>query len=132
MTRYVIAAVMAGALVQSAAAQPIPGTPPAPGAQIVPGSTVPPPPPPALFQPDVYIPPGTPVGPAIPFHKSTGVVVGAYGYYPFDTGDWILGGTDGLARAKGSFTMVYPTINPAVMAAPCNDASACKRGCFRR
>lgn len=100
MRRFVIAAVLAAALGPPAAAQPVP--------QMVP--PVPPPPPPAAYQPNVNVPLGAPPGPAIPFHKSTGVVVGAYGLYPYDTGDWLLGGTDGLTRQSGSFTMVYPGV----------------------
>lgn len=72
------------------------------------GPLVPPSPPPAEAQPNVFVPPGATPGPAIPFHKSGGVVVGVYGLYPYDTGEWLLGGTDGLTRQSGSFTMVYP------------------------
>jgi opacity protein-like surface antigen len=96
MRRFLIAAALAAALGPPAAAQPVPEmTPPIP-------------PPPAVYKPNVYVPPGTPPGPAIPFHKSTGVVVGAYGLYPYDTGEWLLGGTEGFSRQSGSFTMVYP------------------------
>jgi hypothetical protein len=45
-------------------------------------------------------------------------VVGAYGFYPYDTGDWLLGGTDGLTRQSGSFTMVYPGVFPGASGAP--------------
>jgi hypothetical protein len=44
------------------------------------------------------------------------VVVGVYGYYPYDTGHWLLGGTDGLTRQSGAFTMVYPEASGAVAA----------------
>jgi opacity protein-like surface antigen len=120
MTRFALAAVLAVALAQSASAQPAPITLP------VPGAVLPPPPPPALYRPDVYIPPGTPAGPAIPFIKSNGVIAGAYGFYPYDSGDWMLGGTLGLYRSSGSFTMVYPqSVSPT-------DAAGCKRGLLRR
>ena len=52
--------------------------------------------------------PETAPGPAIPFHKSGGVVVGTQGLYPFDTGNVLLGGTEGFHRYAGSFTMVGP------------------------
>jgi hypothetical protein len=106
MRRFVIAAALAAALGSPAEAQPVP-------------MMVPPiPPPPAVYEPNVYVPPGAPLGPAIPFHKSTGVVVGAYGLYPYDTGDWLLGGTDGLSRQSGSFTMVYPGMIAGSASAP--------------
>jgi hypothetical protein len=48
-------------------------------------------------------------------------VVGAYGFYPYDTGDWLLGGTEGLTRQSGSFTMVGPGVSSGVFptARPC-------------
>jgi hypothetical protein len=88
-----------------------------------------------LYIPDVYVPPGTPPGPAIPFNKTGGVVVGAYGFYPFDTGNWLLGGTDGLTRQSGSFTMVFPSISsdPAPAALPASRPPLfCKHGLIRR
>jgi hypothetical protein len=101
MRRFAIAAALAAALGAPTAAQPVPVMP------------VPVPPPPAVYQPNVYVPPDAPPGPAIPFHKSGGVVVGAYGFYPYDTGYWALGSNEGLARQSGSFTMVYPGVFPA-------------------
>jgi hypothetical protein len=123
MRRFVIAAVLVAALGPAVGAQqPIPTQPP-PKPQPVPAMPVPQlpelppvPPPPAVYHPDVYVPPGARPGPAIPFHKSTGVVVGAYGFYPYDTGEWLLGGTDGLTRQSGSFTMVAPGVFPAAPA----------------
>jgi hypothetical protein len=104
MKRFVIAAVLAAALGTSAGAQPVPEMP----------IPVPPlPPPPAVYHPDVYVPPGAQPGSAIPFHKSGGVVVGAYGFYPYDTGEWLLGDVQGTTRQSGSFTMVYPGVFPA-------------------
>ena len=129
MKRLVLAAVMVAAFGRSAHAQPVP-TPPVPtpappsGAvsppPVYPPSTPPPPAAPIAVHPtlenapvgapapNVFVPPGTPPGPAIPFVKSGGLVVGVYGYYPYDTGHWLLGGTDGLTRQSGAFTMVYP------------------------
>jgi len=40
------------------------------------------------------------------FYKSGGVLVGSNGYFPYDTGAYLLGGTDGLARSMGFYTMV--------------------------
>jgi hypothetical protein len=134
MKRFAIAALVTAAAGQMAAAQPAPPTgtvvpPPGTAAPapagvaqppVYPPSTPPPPPPPVGVRPtveappvgapapNVFVPPGTPPGPAIPFVKSGGLVVGVYGYYPYDTGDWLLGGTDGLTRQRGAFTMVAP------------------------
>jgi hypothetical protein len=121
MTRFAIAAVLVAALGSTAAAQPTPPAPtqpppaPPPVPEMVPPvvPVLPVPPPPAVYRPNVYVPPGAAPGPAIPFHKSTGVVVGAYGFYPYDTGEWLLGGTEGQTRQSGSFTMVHPGVFPA-------------------
>lgn len=135
MKRFASAAVLAAALAHSAGAQPVPNQPttpaPAPGnigqPPAYPPSTPPVPPPPVAVQPtvenppvgapapNVFVPPGTPPGPAIPFVKSGGLVVGVYGYYPYDTGNWLLGGTDGLTRQSGAFTMVYPESSGVVV-----------------
>jgi len=113
MTRFVLAAVLAAALGTGAGAQPIPTVQPQPAPVVEVPQLPAVPPPSAVYYPNVYVPPGTPLGPAIPFHKSTGVVVGAYGLYPYDTGDWLLGGNEGLTRQSGSFTMVAPGVFPA-------------------
>ena len=151
MTRFAVAVVLAVVSARAAVAQPAPAPPDAstpvtpavplpPGAlpastippgTVPPGTPLPPPPPPAVYQPDVYVRPGTPPGPAIPYHKSTGLVIGAYGFYPYDTGDWLLGGTQGVTRSRGSFTMVYPGA-ASTASPPCSDTSGCKRGLFRR
>ena len=117
MRRFAIAAVLVAALGSAAGGQPVPTAPAQP--QPVPAMPVPlppvlpdPPPPPAVYHPNVFVPPGAIPGPAIPFHKSGGVVVGAYGVYPYDTGDWLLGGAAGLTRQSGSFTMVAPGVFP--------------------
>jgi hypothetical protein len=73
-----------------------------------------------------------PPGPGIPYQKSTGLIVGTTGYYPYDTGAWLLGGTDGLTRQSGAFTMVFPGGNaegdaPAPVAAPCKHGPLGKR-----
>lgn len=137
MRRFVLAAGLAAALAHTAGAQPVPNPPapaPAPAAPttvqpppVYPPTTPPPPPPPVGVQPrvdappvgapapNVFVPPGTPPGPAIPFAKSGGLVVGVYGYYPYDSGNWLLGGTDGLTRQSGAFTMVYPEAGGVVV-----------------
>ncbi|MDY3557151.1 hypothetical protein R5W24_006338 [Gemmata sp. JC717] len=122
MKRFGLATVLVAALGHSAGAQPAPT--PAPTVvqppPVYPPSTPPPPAPPVGVTPtleappvgapapNVFVPPGTPPGPAFPFAKSGGLVVGVYGYYPYDTGVWLRGGTDGLTRQSGAFTMVYP------------------------
>jgi hypothetical protein len=123
MRQFICAAVMVAVFGSSVGAQPIPTVPlqpprvPATPQMPQPQPLPPDPPPPAAYQPNVVVPPGVQPGPAIPFHKSTGVVVGAYGLYPYDTGNWLLGGTDGLTRQSGSFTMVFPGTFAGVPAA---------------
>jgi hypothetical protein len=47
------------------------------------------------------------------------VLVGADGHYPFDTGAYLLGGFEGLARYYGSFVMVPGEVaHSAVSSAP--------------
>ena len=113
MTRLALAAVLVAALGPVAAAQPMPPAQPQPAPAPVLEMVPPVPPPPAVYQPNVYVPPSARPGPAIPYHKTGGVVVGAYGFYPYDTGDWLLGGSDGISRQSGSFTMVAPGVFPA-------------------
>lgn len=131
MTRLALAAALVATLGPAAGAQPIPTVnPPAAAAPAVPAPPaapvvldspgVPVPPPPAMYRPNVYVPPGARPGPAIPLHKSGGVVVGAYGFYPYDTGDWLLGGNEGVTRQSGSFTMVAPAYLPAPPFARCH------------
>lgn len=112
MMRALSAAVLVAVLAPAAGAQPAPAPPAVPVMAIPFPPELPVPPPPAVFQPNVFVPPGARPGPAIPFHKSGGVVVGAYGFYPYDTGNWLLGGTEGLTRQSGSFTMVGPGVSP--------------------
>ncbi len=40
------------------------------------------------------------------YYKSGGVFVGGNGSFPFDSGNILLGGTDGLARVSGSYQLV--------------------------
>jgi hypothetical protein len=128
MRRFVFAALAAAAqgipaLAQPLPAQPVPlqpiplqplparpgggigiGPPPVPLYQTVPPTAVPVPNPPPVPPAPTYV---GPPGPAIPFQKSGGTLVGLYGYYPYDTGNYLLG--DGVvSRQAGFFTMVYP------------------------
>ncbi|MFM8274692.1 MAG: hypothetical protein ACKODX_20505 [Gemmata sp.] len=117
MKRLVLSAVLVAALGLSAGAQPPPAYPPSTPPPLEPPVGVQPflaAPPVGAPAPNVFVPPGAPPGPAIPFYKSGGVAVGVYGYYPYDTGHWLLGGTDGLSRQHGSFTMVFPESSGAV------------------
>jgi hypothetical protein len=69
--------------------------------------------PPGLIPNPIPLPPtykGEP-GPAMPFYKSGGIIVGSTGYFPYDTGSWLLGGIDGQTRQSGAYTMVYPEGN---------------------
>ncbi len=118
MKRFLLAAVMVAAFGSSAFAQP--GWPrPAP-----------------IPNPDPVPPPPTysgPPGPAIPIHKSGNVVVGMQGYYPYDTGLYLLAET-GLSRQSGWFTMVVPgaDLAPPVMGAiPAGRGHFGKHGLFR-
>lgn len=100
MMRQTIAIVLLASLGETAGAQPpvIGGTqPPGPGVNQ---------PAPVIIQIPTSKPP-------VGYYKSGHVLVGADGYYPFDSGDYLLGGTDGLARFRGQFVMV-PTGAPAV------------------
>jgi len=96
MKRYAIALVVTAVLGSFAIAQPPAafGPPPAiPHQAVLPGPTPSPGPPIATAGQDG-------------FYKSGGVIVGRNGYFPYDTGTYLLGGTDGLARSMGFYTMV--------------------------
>ncbi len=111
MKRFASAAVLVAVFGLSAGAQPPPTYPPTTPPPLKSPLGVQPfvvPAPLGAPAPNVFVPSGTPAGPAIPYVKSGGVIIGAYGYYPYDTGDWLLGGTDGLTRQSGAFTMVFP------------------------
>ena len=113
MTRFLLAAVLVAALGSAAGAQqPVPAPQPFP---------------PVAVQLPLTPPP---LGPAIPFHKSGGLVVGVYGLYPYDTGYWLLGDTQGVTRQSGAFTMVYPDVVPAAPTGRSHFAG--KRGLFHR
>ena len=129
MSRYTLAAVLTAALGGTAAAQPVLPVPPNPpkfpgpggpllllpnpltGSQFLPIG--PPPAMPSLNPPAHPTPPPTPgppvTTPGAGFYKSGGVFIGAGGIYPYDSGNWLLGGTDGFARSVGTFTMVPGT-----------------------
>lgn len=143
MKRFVLAAVTVAAFGPSAFAQqpaPVPVPAPAPG-QYVPGHYATPPPTLVPVPHPDPVPPiptysGTP-GPAIPYAKSGGRVVGLGGYYPYDTGLYLL--ADGaVSRQAGYFTMVLPggnaqggDVNPTP-AAPAGRKGLCfKNGIFR-
>ena len=72
-------------------------------------------------KPEPIVIPVTAAKPPQGFYKSGGVLVGADGYYPFDTGDYLLGGTQGLARSTGFFYMVP---SATAYAGPTVEASA--------
>jgi hypothetical protein len=92
-------------------AQPVPLAPPGPGAKQVPvappgpGAKVVPIPAPV---PAPIVIPVTSAKPPSGYYKSGGVLVGADGYYPFDTGPYLLGGFNGLTRYSGTYYMVAP------------------------
>ena len=90
MRRFVISAALLICFVPVANAQPAPSGPPV-GAP-----------------PQSIVIPVTSAKPPYGFYKSGGVLVGADGYLPFDTGPFLLGGYDGLTRYSGSFVMVPP------------------------
>jgi hypothetical protein len=90
MARYAVPIVLLVLFAPLTSAQPIPSGPPlapAPGPVIIPIPTVKPP---------------------YGYYKSGGLLVGADGYLPFDTGPYLLGGYEGLTRYSGSFVMVPP------------------------
>lgn len=89
MTRYVVAFVLLAFAAHAANAQPV--------LPVIPPST--PKPAPTVIE-------ITGAKPAIGYYKSGGVIVGADGYYPFDTGAYLLGGYEGLARSTGTYVMV--------------------------
>jgi hypothetical protein len=92
MTRFAFAVVIVGLAAARGAAQPAPVAPPPLGAGAFPA-------PPIVIQVPVTKAP-------FAYYKSGGIFVGADGYYPFDTGPYLLGGFDGLARYSGTYVMV--------------------------
>jgi hypothetical protein len=109
MTRLLLAAVALAALGQWAGAQPPAPVPPTRAPAINP-YTLPAPVPNPNPVPQFPTYSGPP-GPAIPVHKSGNVIVGLHGYYPYDTGLYLLAET-GVSRQSGWFTMVYPDVAP--------------------
>ncbi len=115
MKRFALTTVLVAALGSSAGAQPVPVPNPDP---------VPPAP--------TYT---GPAGPPVAIHKSGGTVVGTDGYFPYDSGLWLLAETK-TTRQSGWYTMVYPggnvvpTYGPTV--APARGHFGGKHGLFRR
>ncbi len=102
MNRFLLAGAIVAAFGTCALAQ-APVTPAQPVAPAIPnagmpGSTI-------LAVPGYTLPNGNP---GKGYYVSGGAVAGYNGYYPFDSGYYQLGGTDGLARVTGFYTMVYP------------------------
>jgi hypothetical protein len=110
MKRYAISLVLTAILGLPAFGQPplaFGPPPPTPHQAVLPGP-IPTPPPTAPIASSGYE----------GFYKSGSVIVGRNGYFPYDTGVYLLGGTDGLARSIGFYTMM-PTasMGPPPMAA---------------
>lgn len=126
MTRFFLATALVAALGPVAAAQqaaPVAPQPPTPAS--VPAA-------PALPPVAVQLPQSPPpFGPPITYQKSGGILVGPYGIYPYDTGWWLLGDTQGTTRQSGSFTMVYPDV-PYAPPAPSAKHQWLKRGIFHK
>ncbi|MCE9567244.1 MAG: hypothetical protein K8U57_35020 [Planctomycetes bacterium] len=123
MKQYAIALVLAAVLGVPAFAQPplaFGPPPPTPHQAVLPGPT--PSPGPPVPNTGVY-----------GFYKSGGVLVGSNGYFPYDTGVYLLGGTDGLARSMGYYTMMprAPSGSPTAPPAVSGSCGSCSRF-FRR
>ena len=124
MTRFTAAVVLVALGAARGEAQPAPIVPPGPGAKqsplpvvpLGPGAKMVPVPAPV---PAPIVIPVTSARPPAGYYKSGGVLVGADGYYPFDTGAFLLGGFEGLARYHGTYVMVPGAIaHPPAPAAP--------------
>jgi hypothetical protein len=121
MTRPLLALVPVLAAAADAAAQfPIlPGQ--APGGLVTPPPRLPPPP----AVPGPVPTPGPPIiTPGLGFYKSGGVHYGADGWLPYDSGYYLLGGTDGFARSTGYFRMEYPEPPPGAFGPQAGAAGA--------
>lgn len=70
-------------------------------------------------------------GSHIPIFKSGGQILGRDGIYPYDSGEYLLGGVDGLARYHGGFTMELPGAEGAVLM-PGKHRFHTRAGLFRR
>ena len=67
---------------------------------------------PAFAQPPANyesLPPQVSYGSHIPIYRSGGTILGRDGIYPYDSGEYLLGGLDGLTRYSGGFTMELPS-----------------------
>jgi hypothetical protein len=130
MKRYAIALVLSAVFGLPAFAQ-------APATRVASPLAVGPPPDIAPHQTVVPGPTPTPGTPVLNtgefgYYKSGGVLVGGNGYFPYDSGMYLLPGTDGLARSKGFYMMVPATgVGPD---APPGMSPSCGRAprCFRR
>lgn len=100
MKRYLMAAIVLTAFGTHAAAQtPQPPIAPPPGGML--------PAPKPVLAPPSFAPLTLPAAGPNGFVVSGGRVIGADGNYPFDSGMYLLGGTD-IARVTGTFRMVSP------------------------
>lgn len=124
MTRFIAAVVLVSLAAARGEAQPVPIAPPGPGARPVPVPVVPPgpgarlAPTPVPMRAPIVIP-VTSAKPPAGYYKSGGVLVGADGYYPFDTGPYLLGGFEGLTRYSGTYVMVPGAVaHPPVASGP--------------
>jgi hypothetical protein len=147
MTRYLTALLFSAAVAAPVFAQPPQQNfvPPAPisGArppwveEAVRQKLEPPPSPPRFAFPaaPTHIP--LPAGkPLVGYYIWDGVLVGADGRYPFDTGDFLLGGFQGTTRTWGTYTIDLPNptdVDPHNQAVPykyCRGLfSSCGGGC---
>ena len=101
MTRFFLAAALAAAFGAPADAQP-PTLPPVPPLPLPPAAP--------LYAPRPTAPILNP-----PRYTAWPVVVNGVRYYPFDSGEYALGGFDGLGRTQGYFAMGPPTGDPDAM-----------------
>jgi hypothetical protein len=113
MRRFTTAVVLMALVAARGNTQPVPIAPPGPEARQVPVPIVPPRPGAKMVPVPASVPapiviPVTSAKPPSGYYKSGGVLVGADGYYPFDTGRYLLGGFDGLTRYSGTYYMVAP------------------------
>jgi hypothetical protein len=128
MKQYTFAIVLTASFAAVANAQPptlTPGPTPPPGSALLPGQ----------WTKDIVI--GvTGSKPPSGYYKTGGELVGADGYYPFDTGWYLLGGYEGLARKSGTFYVIpSATAYAAEPAAPVYGPvvyPAYKHGLFHR
>lgn len=70
-------------------------------------------------------------GSHIPIFTSGGQILGRDGIYPYDSGEYLLGGVDGLTRYRGGFTMELPSSEGPVLVAGKHRFHS-RSGLFRR